>query len=195
LVGVGLQLQMDLMQPFVELRSELLHGLPIYAGNSIVGADASIRLAKEAGAVADGSWEETEIGSPQGGVISPLLCNIYLDAFDQEMMAQGIRIVRYADGILIFARSPRQAERYRETATQILEEDLRLVVNRQKTHIADAYRGVPFLGFVIYAKCVSIHPKRIKRFKDRVRLRQSPSQYGSSELLVRPTGSCRLDPV
>lgn len=46
MVGVGLQLQMDLMQPFVELRSELLHGLPIYAGNSIVGADASIRLVK-----------------------------------------------------------------------------------------------------------------------------------------------------
>jgi len=40
----------------------------------------------------DGSWEETEIGSPQGGVISPLLCNIYLDMFDQKMKALGIRI-------------------------------------------------------------------------------------------------------
>src|SRR5690554_3015011 len=117
----------------------------------------------------DGSWEETEIGSPQGGVISPLLCNIYLDMFDQKMKALGIRIVRYADDILIFARNPRQAARYRDIAVKVLEEDLKLTVNRQKTHITDVYRGVSFLGFVIYSQHVSIHPKRIKRFKDRVR--------------------------
>lgn len=192
--GLKHVVDMDLSKCFDRLDHELM----LQAVNRRISNGrvlALIRQFLEAGVVADGSWEETEIGNPQGGVISSLLCNIYLDAFDQEMMAQGIRIVRYADDILIFARSPRQAERYRETATQILEEDLRLVVNRQKTHIADVYRSVPFLGFVIHAKCVSIHPKRIKRFKDRVRLRQSPSQYGSSEMLVRPTGSCRLDPV
>src|SRR5690625_945709 len=136
-----------------------------------------IRKFLKAGVMRDGSWEETEIGSPQGGVISPLLCNIYLDVFDQKMMAQGIRIVRYADDILIFARSPRQARRFRATATQILEEDLKLVVNDRKTHITDVRRGVPFLGFVIYATHVSIHPKRIKRFKDRVR-QLTPRNHG-----------------
>lgn len=117
----------------------------------------------------DGAWAETEIGSPQGGVISPLPCNIYLDAFDQEMKAQEIRIVRYADDILIFARSARQAERYQAIAMKVLEEDLKLVVNREKTHITSVRRGVAFLGFMIYPTCVSIHPKRVKRFKDRVR--------------------------
>ncbi len=116
------------------------------------------------GAFADG-WRSREFppvseGTPQGGVISPLLCNIYLDAFDQKRMALGIRIVRYADDILILARHPRQAERYRDIAVRILEEDLKLVVNRQKTHITNVYRGVPILGFVIYPKHVSIHPKR-----------------------------------
>ena len=51
-----------------------------------------IRKFLKAGVMRDGSWEETEIGSPQGGVISPLLCNIYLDMFDQKMKALGIRI-------------------------------------------------------------------------------------------------------
>jgi len=138
-----------------------------------------IRKFLKAGVMRDGSWEETEIGSPQGGVISPLLCNIYLDMFDQKMKALGIRIVRYADDILIFARNPRQAERYRDIAVKILEEDLKLTVNRQKTHITDVYRGVAFLGFVIYSKHVSIHPKRIKRFKDRVR-QLTPRNHGMS---------------
>lgn len=62
---------------------------------------------------------------------------------------------------------------------KILEEDLKLTVNRQKTHITDVYRGVAFLGFVIYSKHVSIHPKRIKRFKDRVR-QLTPRNHGMS---------------
>lgn len=62
-----------------------------------------IRSFLESGILEDGDFEETEIGSPQGGVISPLLMNIYMDKFDREMKSRGIRIVRYADDILIFA--------------------------------------------------------------------------------------------
>ena len=136
-----------------------------------------IRKFLEAGVMQDGVFEVTEVGSPQGGVISPLLSNIYLDEFDQKMMAQGIRIVRYADDILIFARSPRQAERYRATAVQILEEDLLLTVNREKTHLTNIWKGVAFLGFVIRPKCTSIHPKRIKRLKVRIR-ELTPRNHG-----------------
>lgn len=128
-----------------------------------------IRQFLEAGVMKDGSWEATEVGSPQGGVISPLLSNIYLDEFDQRMKAQGIRIVRYADDILIFARSPRQAERFRDMAVKVLEEDLKLVVNREKTHLTSLRDGVGYLGFVIHSTYVAIHPKRIKRFKARIR--------------------------
>ena len=53
----------------------------------------------------DGHWQQTETGSPQGGVISPLIANIYLDAFDEEMKQRGHRIVRYADDILILCSS------------------------------------------------------------------------------------------
>src|SRR5690606_3461192 len=101
------------------------------------------------------------------------------DMFDQKMLALGIRMVRYADDILIFARNPRQAERYRDIAVKVLEKELKLTVNRQKTHITNVHRGVAFLGFVIYPKHVSIHPKRIKRFKDRVR-QLTPRNHGMS---------------
>jgi len=74
----------------------------------------------------EGNWEATEIGSPQGGVISPLISNVYLDAFDQEMKRRGHRIVRYADDILILCRSRGAAEHAREVATGILEGSLRL---------------------------------------------------------------------
>lgn len=58
----------------------------------------------KAGVMKDGAFSDTERGSPQGGVISPLISNIYLNAFDQKMMNKGIRIVRFADDILIFAK-------------------------------------------------------------------------------------------
>lgn len=127
-------------------------------------------------------WGATEIGSPQGGVISPLLSNIYLDAFDQRMKGQGIRIARYADDILVFARSARQAARYQQIAARVLEEDLKLTVNRDETHRTSVRQGVAFLGFVIYSKYVAIHPKRIRRCKNRVRelTRRNHGKNGSS---------------
>ena len=60
-----------------------------------------LRQFLESGVMVGYHLEETELGSPQGGVISPLIANVYLDAFDQFMKARGHRIVRYADDILI----------------------------------------------------------------------------------------------
>lgn len=71
----------------------------------------------------DGAFTETVIGSAQGEVISPLISNIYLNYFDQKMKAKGIRIVRYANDILIFAKDKQTAGNYRAVATKILEKD------------------------------------------------------------------------
>ena len=78
------------------------------------------------GVMIDGNWEATEIGSPQGGVVSPLIANVYLDAFDQEMKRRGHRIVRYADDILILCRSKAGARHALHVATEILEGDLKI---------------------------------------------------------------------
>jgi len=123
----------------------------------------------KSGVMQNNEFVKTEVGSPQGGVISPLISNIYLNQFDQKMMAKGIRIVRFADDILIFAKDKKTAGNYKTFATKILEEELKLTVNQKKTKLTNVRGGVEFLGFVILEKYLVINPKRIKRFKDKVR--------------------------
>jgi group II intron reverse transcriptase/maturase len=114
-------------------------------------------------------WEASEVGSPQGGVISPLLANIYLDAFDQDMKRRNHRIVRYADDILILCGSQQAAENALEKATQILEKDLKLTVNAKKTHIAHSDAGIKFLGVEIGSRFTRIQEKKLKGFKEKVK--------------------------
>lgn len=130
---------------------------------------ALLRLFLKSGVMIEGNWEATEIGSPQGGVISPLISNVYLDAFDQEMKRRGHRIVRYADDILILCRSRSAAEHVREVATDILEGELHLAVNKEKTHLVHASRGVKFLGVEIGLQWTRIQGKKIAAFKARVK--------------------------
>jgi RNA-directed DNA polymerase len=122
----------------------------------------------KSGVMQEGKFSRTEIGSPQGGVISPLLMNIYLDEFDQTMKSKGIEIVRYADDILIFARTKKKAEQYQRFATKYLN-SIHLIINEEKTHITSVSKGVKYLGFVIFYKYVIIDNKRIKLFKDKIR--------------------------
>jgi RNA-directed DNA polymerase len=123
----------------------------------------------KSGVMENGDFTATEVGSCQGGVISPLLSNIYLNKFDQKMKSKGIRIVRYADDILIFAKSKQEAGNYLKYATKVLEEELKLKVNSKKTKLTSVQEGVEFLGFKIYSRRLGINPKRVRRFKDKVR--------------------------
>ncbi len=114
---------MDLSKCFDRLDHELI----LESVNRKVSDGSILKLIKkflDSGVMKDGAWQETDIGSPQGGVISPLLTNIYLDRFDQAMKDRGIRIVRYADDILIFARTYREARKHQQMATDILEGEL-----------------------------------------------------------------------
>lgn len=128
-----------------------------------------IRKFLKSGVMQSDNFTKTEVGSPQGGVCSPLLSNIYLNQFDQKMMSKGIRIVRYADDILIFAKDKKTAGDYKAYATKVLEGELKLKVNTTKTKLTSVYEGVEFLGFVIREKTLGVNPKRIKRFKDKIR--------------------------
>ena len=141
-----------------------------------------IDLFLKSGMEEDGIVKATEIGCPQGGVISPLLMNIYLDSFDQYMKSLGIRIVRYADDILIFARTRSEAGRYRAIATKYLERALHLRVNEVKTHLTDKWEGVAFLGFIITSRGVRINPKSVKKFKAKVR-QLTPRNSGRNLLM------------
>ena len=159
---------MDLSKCFDTLNHELiLVGLrKRITDGSVLGL---VRQFLQSGVMIGNGWEETEVGSPQGGVISPLLANIYLDAFDQHMKARGHRIVRYADDILILTRSKSAAANALEQASQYLEGELKLTVNRQKTEIVHSGEGVKFLGVVIHTVYTRIREEKIRRLKDKVK--------------------------
>jgi len=122
----------------------------------------------------------SDLGSPQGGVFSPLLANIYLDAFDQEMKRRKHRIVRYADDILILCCSQSAAENARQVAMDILEKKLKLKVNERKTHVAHSDDGVKFLGVAIYTSYTRIQEKKLKNFK--VKVKQLTRRNGGKNL-------------
>lgn len=129
-----------------------------------------VKMFLESGVMTEEGWEASEEGSPQGGVISPLIANIYLDAFDQFMKGRGKRIVRYADDILILCRSRKGAENALDKARSFLENDLRLKVNQEKTHVCHSHTGVKFLGFQIGSKVTWIQKNRLKRLKAKVKI-------------------------
>ncbi|NLT48005.1 MAG: group II intron reverse transcriptase/maturase [Clostridiales bacterium] len=187
--GLEHVVDMDLSKCFDTLNHDLL----IEAVAQKVSDGRVLKLVRqflESGIMTDGVFTATEVGSPQGGVCSPLLSNIYLDYFDQRMMKKGIRIVRYADDILIFAGTKKEAGDYKNLATKVLEEELKLTVNREKTHLTSLQEGVSFLGFILRRNSTGIDTKRVKRFKDKVREITKRNQPAPLEVIIK-----KLNPV
>lgn len=91
-------------------------------------------------------YEDTTIGTPQGGNLSPLLANIMLHELDKELEARGLDFVRYADDCNIFVRSEKAAERVMRTITDFIERKLGLKVNAEKSRIGKPTE-IKFLGF------------------------------------------------
>jgi len=91
--------------------------------------------------------KKTTIGTPQGGVISPILANIMLNELDQLLDSRGIKFVRYADDMVILCGSKKAAERILEYVKDFLENKLFLKVNTDKTKILHASEKSQFLGF------------------------------------------------
>ena len=139
----------------------------------------------KSGVMENGVVTETEEGSPQGGNLSPLLANVYLNEFDWEFHRRGVPCIRYADDIVLLAKSERAAERLLESSTKYLEETLKLKVNREKSRTVSVFaiRNFKFLGFCfgkngkgIY---IRVHGKSWKKAKDKLRRFTSRSRYGS----------------
>ncbi|MEK3875942.1 group II intron reverse transcriptase/maturase [Paenibacillus sp. FSL M7-0420] len=122
-----------------------------------------------AGIMEDDQFHETEIGSPQGGVISPLLANIYLNTFDWGMKEQGFAVVRYADDAVILCKTKEQAKTAYLAAKKILEEDLRLRMHPEKTKVVDFDEGFRFLGFDLKREYVTLPDAKLKKYKEKVR--------------------------
>ncbi len=99
-----------------------------------------------AGVMINGTFENTDVGTPQGGNLSPLLSNIYLNELDKELERRGLRFARYADDCVIFVKTEFSAERVMRNIVTFIETKLKLKVNAEKTHITRP-KNLKYLGF------------------------------------------------
>ena len=136
----------------------------------------------KAGVMENGLLVKTEEGSPQGGPLSPLLANIYLNEYDQEMGKRGVPVIRYADDIVVLAKSKRAAERLLETTQRYLEEKLKLKMNVEKSKVVSVFaiRNFKFLGFALgkgkNGIYIRAHTKSVKKAKAKLKELTSRSQ-------------------
>ena len=110
-----------------------------------------IRKYLVSGVMVEGEYENTTLGTPQGGNISPLLSNVMLNELDKELEARGLRFVRYADDCIILVKSEMSARRVMRTVTEFIEKKLGLIVNSTKSQIVTpTSTELKFLGFGFY---------------------------------------------
>jgi len=133
-----------------------------------------IRKFLVSGIMVDGEYEDSVIGTPQGGNLSPLLANIMLNELDKEMEAREVDFVRYADDCIIMVGSRQAAERVMKSITRYIEEKLGLKVNASKSKI-DKPKGIKYLGFGFYYDSfdkeyrAKPHAKSVEKFKAKMK--------------------------
>ena len=108
-----------------------------------------VRQFLQAGVMENGLISPSKEGVPQGGPLSPILSNVYLDKLDQELEARGLHFVRYADDCNIFVKSEMAADRVMKSVTSWLERKLRLKVSATKTKVVRPMKS-NFLGFTFW---------------------------------------------
>lgn len=158
--------------------------------NSIDDGDviSLIRKYLVSGVMVKGKYEETPVGTPQGGNLSPLLSNIMLNELDMELEGRGLRFVRYADDALIFVKSEKAANRVMKTIVRFIEEKLGLIVNAEKSKVSRP-KELKFLGYGYYYDFkteryqVKPHLKSVRKFQRK--LRQLTKRNWSFSLDIR----------
>jgi len=121
-----------------------------------------------AGVLVQGRLQETPLGVPQGGPLSPLLANILLDDLDKELEKRGHRFARYADDFIVLVRSQRAGERVMESLKRFLENRLKLRINPEKSRVVST-NSAKFLGFFFRGTRIVWSEKAFCEFKRRVK--------------------------
>ena len=132
-----------------------------------------------AGVMEDGVFKPTTIGTPQGGVISPLLANIVLNHLDWQLHEAGYHFARYADDFVVVCQTERQAHEALALVERVLRDALGLQLSAEKTKVTTFGKGYEFLGFFLSSRSRRMREKSVQKFKAKVR-----------ELTVR---KCNLD--
>jgi len=136
--------------------------------------ESLIRKYLKAGIMTNNEFEESKIGTPQGGNLSPLLSNIMLNQLDKELEARGLRYTRYADDCVILVGSEASAKRVMFSISRFIEKKLGLKVNMTKSKITKPSR-LKYLGFGFWFdakqkqwKCCS-HEDSVEKFKGKLK--------------------------
>jgi group II intron reverse transcriptase/maturase len=137
-----------------------------------------------AGVMDNGVFKPTTVGTPQGGVASPLLANIVLNYLDWQLHHLGYRSVRYADDFVVLCQSKAQAEEARTQTTQILNQ-LGLQLSAEKTRITTYGKGYSFLGFVMSSRLRTLRPKSAQKFQDKIRDLTRRSHNLDAQLIMK----------
>jgi group II intron reverse transcriptase/maturase len=147
-----------------------------------------------AGVMENGVFKPTTVGTPQGGVASPLLANIVLNHLDWQLHKLGYRFVRYADDFVVLCQTKAQAEEAKTQVSHILNQ-LGLQLSAEKTRITTYGKGYTFLGFVMSSRSRRMRPKSEQKFRDKVRELTVRSRNLDAQLIeelnrvVRGTGN------
>jgi RNA-directed DNA polymerase len=120
-----------------------------------------------AGVMENGVFKPTTIGTPQGGVISPLLANIVLNHLDWQLHEHGWLFVRYADDFVVLCQSHAQAEEALKRVEQTLA-PLGLTLSVEKTRITTYGKGYAFLGFKMSSRSRKMRDKSERKFRDKI---------------------------
>ena len=142
------------------------------------------------GIMIDDEYEDSIVGTPQGGNLSPLLANIMLNELDKEMEKRGLNFVRYADDCVIMVGSEMSANRVMRNISRFIEEKLGLKVNMTKSKV-DKPQGLKYLGFGFYFDLrahqykAKPHVKSVAKFKKRMRELTSRSWGVSNSYKVK----------
>jgi group II intron reverse transcriptase/maturase len=165
--GLGVVLDADVVGCFDNLPHALIKeavAAQVADGNILNLVEKFLR----AGVMDNGVFKPTTVGTPQGGVASPLLANIVLNPLDWQLHQLGYRFVRYADDFVVLCRTQAQAEEAKTQVTRILAQ-LGLRLSPEKTRITTYGKGYTFLGFVMSRRSKRMRPKSQDKFQDKVR--------------------------
>ena len=172
--GYRYAVSVDLSKYFDTLNHELLMTL-LHRQIQDMRVLRLIKKYLKSGVMENGVICQTREGSPQGGPLSPLLANIYLNEFDWEMSSRGVKLVRYADDIVVLARSKRAAERFLGSCRKYLEGKLELKMNTEKSKVTGifAQKEFKFLGFCLGKNgsgvYIRAHRKSLAKAKERLK--------------------------
>lgn len=139
----------------------------------------------KAGVMEGGKVRPTRVGTPQGGVVSPLLANIALNVLDWHLHEHGFRFVRYADDFVVLCRSEDEAKEAQALVEHLLADRLGLTLSPEKTKVTRFHEGFTFLGFDIKSRFVRMRDKSVENFKTKVRRITQRSHNLDAEMIVR----------